>query len=181
MTSWKQMRERWVVGLAVAGALVWGGNAASAAVLTFEANLDPFQEVPPHNTPAYGDATLTLDTTTDLVTVTAGNYADLLGGTIAVSLNGLAAPGANGAVLISLTLDNPGTTTGTFSGSGTLADDPTANGMIMGNTYINIRDSVFPSGEIRGQVTQTPEPSTLVLASLAALALAACARRRRQI
>ena len=51
--------------------------------------------------------------------------------------------------------------------------------MLAGNTYINIADSVFPSGEIRGQLhVVAPEPSSIVLAGLAAIGLLAAARRR---
>ena len=49
-----------------------------------------------------------------------------------------------------------------------------------GNTYLNIADSVYPSGEIRGQLfLPTPEPSTFVLAGLAAIGLLAVGRHRR--
>ena len=43
----------------------------------------------------------------------------------------------------------------------------------MVTAYINIADSVFPSGEIRGQLFATPEPSSIVLAGMAALGLLA--------
>jgi hypothetical protein len=48
-----------------------------------------------------------------------------------------------------------------------------------GNLYVNIRDSVFPSGEIRGQLEAVPEPSTLALAGIGALAFLAA--RFRQV
>jgi hypothetical protein len=35
-----------------------------------------------------------------------------------------------------------------------------------GNFYINIADSVFPSGEIRGQLVAVPEPATYLAAIL---------------
>ena len=53
---------------------------ARADVVTFEANMDPSQEIPPHNTPGYGDATLTLDTSSGFITNVDGSFSDLLGG-----------------------------------------------------------------------------------------------------
>jgi len=112
------------------------GASASAAILTFEANLDPFQEVPPHNTPGFGFAELTLDTVSGAVTLTNSSYQDLLGNSTAVTLND-APVGSNGVTILVLTLDNPGVTTGTFSGSGTItadADAPSRQTPISGST-----------------------------------------------
>ena len=55
-------------------------STAHADVLTFEADMDPSQEIPPHNTPGYGDATLTLDTSSGFITNVDGSFSDLLGG-----------------------------------------------------------------------------------------------------
>ncbi|HEY2761049.1 MAG TPA: CHRD domain-containing protein [Pirellulales bacterium] len=152
-------------------------GTARAASLQFEAFLEGLQEVPPNVSPAFGFADLSLDSVTGAVTVNAGsNYSDLLGGSIGASLNGPAAPGSNAGVLLSLTLDNPGATTGTISGGGTLAAGNIAD-MIAGNTYINIRSQVFPSGEIRGQLLAVPEPSTLLLAGLGMIGCAIAGRR----
>ncbi|HTU27060.1 MAG TPA: CHRD domain-containing protein [Pirellulales bacterium] len=155
-------------------------SSALAAIITLEAELDPFQEVPPHNTPAYGSVEATLDTTSGAFSIVAGTgqYADLLGGSSSVRLSDGAA-GANGPTISLLVLDDPGATTGTFSGSAspnlTMAQITDA---MAGNTYINIADSVYPSGELRGQLTVTPEPSSLVLAAMAAVGLLVAARKR---
>jgi hypothetical protein len=111
-----------------------------------------------------------------LVTIVAGTgiYADLLAGASTVRLQD-AAVGANGPTQFLLTLDTPGNTSGTFSGSGTLTGGAITD-MINGNTYLNITDPVFPSGEIRGQILVVPEPASLsILAGVGLLAM----RRRR--
>lgn len=160
--------------------IVSGSGSASAAVLNFDANLDGLQVSPPNASPAFGLAELSLDTTSGAVNVLSGSYSSLLGGSIAASLNGMAAPGSNAGVLIALTLDTPGSATGTFSGSGTLAPMAIA-GMQAGNTYLLIRSQVFPSGEIRGQLfpAPTPEPNTCLLMAIAATGCTACRRRRQ--
>jgi hypothetical protein len=153
---------------------------ASAVTLNFQANLDGLQVVPPNASPAFGSADLTLDTVSGAVNIVSGTYQDLLGGANAVTLNGMAAPGTNAGVLLTLTLDTPGAATGTFSGGGTLGI-MAIGGMQAGNTYINIRSQVFPSGEIRGQIflQPVPEPGSIALAALGALGLVARTRRRR--
>ncbi|MCE0523875.1 MAG: CHRD domain-containing protein [Methylacidiphilales bacterium] len=161
-----------VMGLAAASSL--------ASAQTYDANLDPFQEVPPHNTPGYGSADLSFDTTTSTLSITAGTgvYADLLAGATTVRISD-APVGSNGPTVFLLNLDTPGNTSGTFSGSGTLTSAQITD-LNNGNLYINIADSVFPSGEIRGQILATPEPSTwaLLLGGLSLLAFGRLRARR---
>ena len=154
------------------------GTSASAAILTFEANLDGLQETPPNASPAFGFAELTLDDSSGFVTITTGTYQDLLGGSSGVHIHGLAGPGTAAPVIIALTLDSPGATTGTFSGSGTLTGAQIA-GMIAGDTYVNVHSSVFPGGEIRGQLELVPEPSSVALACAGLAGLVVIIRRRK--
>jgi hypothetical protein len=60
---------------------------------------------------------------------------------------------------------------GTFTGSGTLSPEQIA-GMTAGETYCEVDDTAFPSGEIRGQLTlpaPTPAAPGWVVACLAVL------------
>ncbi len=153
---------------------------AFAATHTLEANLDGLQVSPPNASPAFGYVNLTLDDVTGQVTLNNGSsYNSLLGGSTGVTLNGMATPGNNAPSLITLTLDNPGATTGTLSGGGTLPGIMAINGMIAGNTYINLRSQVFPSGEIRGQLIVTPEPASVGLLGIGATMLMQRRRHRR--
>jgi hypothetical protein len=159
---------------------ILGGINLSHAAMSFTANLDPFQEVPPHNTPGFGSADFTLSGTTLSIDAGTGSYSDLLAGATVVRLQD-AAVGANGPTIFTLTLDTPGNTSGTFSGSGTLTAGQIAD-LNAGNLYVNIADSVFPSGEIRGQIepTAVPEPS-YALAVICASSIAFLAKRRRKV
>jgi len=167
---------RWAV-IPLIGACLLGASA-SAAILTFEANLDGLQETPPNASPAFGFAQFTLNDISGLVTITSGNYQDLLGPSTAVHIHGLSGPGVASAVIIALTLDQPGATTGTFSGGGTLTA-PQIAGMEAGNTYVNVHSNVFPGGEIRGQLFLVPEPSSVILACTGIFGLFIVSRRRK--
>ena len=149
----------------------------ASAQTSFEALLDPSQEVPPHNTPAYGSADFTLSGTTLSINAGTGIYNDLLAGATRVSLND-AAPGMNGPTIFTFTLDTPGQTSGTYEGSGTMTAGQITD-LNNGNVYINISDSVYPSGEIRGQLEAVPEPSALALLAVGSLGLSALLIFRR--
>ncbi len=94
--------------LAIALAGLFVTNRASATTYALDANLDPFQEVPPHNTPGYGSADLTLDDSAATLTINAstGIYADLLAGATTVRLQD-AAVGASGPTIGTFNLDTP--------------------------------------------------------------------------
>jgi CHRD domain/PEP-CTERM motif len=161
----------------VAFATLFVANRASAQTYQRDSNLDPFQEVPPHNTPGFGSADFTLDAGAATLTVnlSTGIYADLLAGASTVRLQD-AAVGMNGPTLGLFNLDTPGNTSGTFRGSvGGLTAGQIAD-VLAGNTYVNIADSVFPSGEIRGQIFTVPEPGSLAI--LGGVGLLAMRRRR---
>jgi hypothetical protein len=50
--------------------------------------------------------------------------------------------------------------------------------ILAGNSYINFHTMQFPGGEIRGQILQVPEPSTISLLLAGALVLAVTPWRR---
>jgi hypothetical protein len=152
-----------------------GCSRAWGTVWNLQTNLDGFQEVPPNSSPGFGDADVTLNDATDLVTITSGSFSDLLGGSTTIRLSDAAA-GSNGPTIFTLTNNNPGATSGTFDGSGTITATQ-ATDMLAGNTYINVQSNVYPSGEIRGQLDVVPEPASFGL--LAGGALLMLRRKRR--
>ncbi|MEX2185713.1 MAG: CHRD domain-containing protein [Pirellulales bacterium] len=66
-------------------------------------------------------------------------------------------------------------------GGGTAAGarDALLAGMTNGTAYFNVHTSSFGGGEIRGDITAVPEPSTIALAGLGALVLSFAVARRR--
>jgi hypothetical protein len=156
----KWMTSRLVILAALA---LLAGSARAGMV--FEADLDGTQEVPPNVSPGYGTAIVTLDG--DMISVTL-TWNSLLAGATAADIH-TAPAGSNGPTVFSLALGNgAGTTDGSI--------DPTpqtfaitaaqVTDLMNGNDYVNVHTSLFPAGEIRGQLVlaSVPEPSSLTLA-----------------
>ncbi len=144
---------------------------------TYEANLDGLQELPPNSSPGYGYGDFSLNGA--VLTVTEGSYSSLLGGAATIRLNDAPA-GMTGPLVASLTLDTPGNTDGTFSGQATLTDAQITD-LNNDSFYVNITSSVYPGGEIRGQLTAIPEPSTMALSGLGILLVIRWRARRPAI
>ncbi len=97
--------------------------------------------------------------------------------------------GVNGPVILPFNPGPPADTHGAFAGTLTAANfipDPAGGlntfadaiaAIEAGDTYVNIHSAAFPAGEIRGQVSLTPEPTTLGLFSVVVL-LGYLGRRR---
>lgn len=84
-----------------------------------------------------------------------------------------------GPVIVSFVPFTPAATSGSIVG-GRLAFPVTdMSDLTAGNTYFNIHDSVFPAGEVRGQLIPVPEPSTLTLAGLGGVGITVCAWKKR--
>ena len=64
-----------------------------------------------------------------------------------------------------------------FGGDVDAARAEVLRGLVAGEAYFNIHTSVFPGGEIRGDIQAVPEPSTV---TLMALGLGAVWRRCRR-
>jgi hypothetical protein len=117
-----------------------------------------------------------------------GSYSGLTTAMSAGHIHGPAAPGVNALVIYDLVAPGvlSGTTSGTYNGSITLI--PVVTGytttaqqiadLNAGLWYLNIHDSTFLGGEIRGQITLVPEPSSLALLGLGAGAIVLRLRRR---
>jgi len=138
-------------------ALLTTALAGGAQATNFFANLDGPSEVPPNASPATGLATLVLNDATLMMTYQL-DYSGLLGPTTASHIHRGAA-GVAGPVVYPLALGNfPSGAQGVVQINAADLPDLLNLGM-----YVNIHTTVFPGGEIRGQVrvAATPvEPKT---------------------
>ncbi len=158
-------------------AIVMSCSVASATIWDLQSSLDPLQDGGGGRT-GTGFATLTLDDVSGIITVTSGTFSGLSGTTTAAHIHGYSGIGTNSGVIVTLTLTPLGTSSGTISGSGPI----NAANVLAGLTYINIHTSpTFGGGEIRGQITMVPEPSSYVLLGVGAAGLLAFVRRRKAI
>ena len=71
-----------------------------------------------------------------------------------VEVYGPATAGTNGSLLFALTITTPGTS-GSASGTTTLTDAQETH-LLANNIYYTVSSSTYPAGEIRGQITASP-------------------------
>jgi len=146
-------------------------------------------ETPPNASPATGTAMVDFITASNDLTYSV-TFSNLEAGATLAHIH-FGAPGVAGPVILPLTLDGAaGSSSGTFSGTLTAADfmpspsnglntfQDAINALFAGEMYINVHSSVFPAGEIRGQLESVPEPAIWSLVGLA-LVLTSAWRRRR--
>lgn len=133
-----------------------------------------------------GSVTLTLVNTTLSLS---GSYSGLTSPSTAGHIHGPSGPFPATATvrypLDALGLISLGATSGTFSGSLNLADigaytvAQQISDLNAGLWYLNIHNSSFPGGEIRGAITLVPEPTALAILGIGAAGMLLRSRTRR--
>ena len=151
---------------------------AHAVLIDMSATLSGTQEVPPNGSAGTGSATIVFDDVSnelnwDIV------FSDLSGPATAAHFHGPAPVGSNAGVQVDI-----GAVSGLGSpmtGSATISDLQEAD-LLAGLWYINIHTSMFPGGEIRGQVQAQvipiPAAAWLLVSGLAGLMAVTRTRRR---
>ncbi|HET7084474.1 MAG TPA: CHRD domain-containing protein [Rhizomicrobium sp.] len=188
-----------LIGKALAAVLLLGcAQAAQAAPLFFRADLLGVNEVPPTGSPGTGTANVMIDPFTNQLKVDI-IFNGLEANASASHIHCCTAPGTNTGVSVGFP-GFPASTTGTYShtfdltqasiytsafltasgGTAALAEDALIAGIEAGKGYVNIHDSIFPGGEIRGFLVSVPEPVTLSLFGAGLAGVAALRRRRKK-
>ncbi len=122
--------------------------SAHAETMTFHGTMSPANEVPPKSTDGKGNAEVTLDTSTKMITYTV-TYSGLTGPATAGHLHGPAPTGTNAGVMVPFKapLESP------VKGTATLTDDQ-MKALEGGDMYANIHTAANPGGELRGQLVK---------------------------
>jgi hypothetical protein len=150
-------------------------TSASAATFSWSFIMDGVQEGVV--TPGTGNAVVILDDVALTLDVSL-SYSGLLGPVNNAHIHCCSLPPVPSGVIIPFV---PPMTTGATAGSFAnvfVINATLANQIKSGLSYINIHTTVFPGGEIRGQII--PEPGTLSLMSLGLVGLATVRRSLRR-
>jgi len=138
--------------------LALAGLTSQAGIFTFTATLTGAQSTPPNASTASGNVSAVYDSTQNEFAVS-GSYSGLQTSATAAHVH-LGAVGVAGAVQVPLVVVG-GTSGVVLAGPVSLTGQQITD-LMAGDWYVNIHDSVFPGGEIRGQLllTSVPEPET---------------------
>lgn len=193
--------KRKLYRLAMMASMLLPTPFAHATIIEYVANLNGSNELPVNFSPATGFAVITIDDVlnTMMLNVT---FSGLLGATTVTHIHCCTATPLMGTVGVATAIPNlsgfpPGVMSGTYlntldmtqatsynanfitanGGTPATAQAFLFNGISLGGAYLNIHTTQFPGGEIRGFLTQVPEPATLALIGIGMIGIGYQRRR----
>jgi len=128
---------------------VGGAGGSDRSISTYTVSLSAGDEVPTNSSGGSGNVVVTLRSSSGGVAV-AGEFRGLSSDAVAAEIRGPAGKGDTAPVI--LTFSVTGGRLGVINGTGTISSDM-VTAMKNGQTYVNITTTIFPDGEIRGQIT----------------------------
>jgi hypothetical protein len=161
--------------LVVLGAGPYGLSPASGQS-TFQAVLTGSQEFPANSSTATGFGTLVLNAAKTQITVNE-SWSGLSTNATASHIHGPAGVGTNASVIFGFT-GVPSATSGSIPEQTFAINAQQVAWLEGGFMYMNVHNSLFPGGEIRGQLAIVPEPATIGLVTTG-LGLLVWSLRRR--
>lgn len=191
--------KRLALGLSISVLLLCGG-VAHATIITYSSTLNGANEATPNNSPATGRTTVFIDDETNMMTVNA-SFSNLLAPTTASHIHCCTLAPFTGTAGVATSLPTfpafpLGVTSGSYTETFDLLNLGTYNtnfvnsnggsvesarqaflaGLASGQAYLNIHTTAFPPGEIRGFLSEVPEPGSIALFVLGAAGLVALRR-----
>lgn len=160
--------------------LLLAAGPAAALTITYTLSMDGAQEVSPNVGDPDGTAagTLTVNDSTGLISWSF-TYANIAAPTD-MHIHGPVGPvGVNAGIFVGLGVATSGGAGTLISSLTTTVANALAINAIPTNFYVNIHNSPFPNGAVRGQLgVVAPEPGTLALLGVGFAGLAWTGRRR---
>jgi hypothetical protein len=189
--------NRHCISTVLAVVMLFVARGSQAGSIVYVAQLDGQSESPPNASPGIGFAEVDFDAVGHSMRVRV-SFSGLVGTTVASHIHGpTATPGAGNAGVATQTPSFIGFPLGVMSGTydnlfdtslpstynpafvtmvgGTdAAEVALGASLAAGTAYLNIHTTVYPAGEIRGFLQAVPEPGSIILLGIGALALLAC-------
>jgi hypothetical protein len=140
-------------------AMILLGASSARAETGFAAYLDGLQESPPNASPATGTAVMVLNNAQTELTYQI-SFSGLVGTQTAAHFhhNDIGNPSPNGAVVRGIGVGSP--IAGVWKNTDAEPLTPFLVGeLIAGRIYINVHSTVYPGGEIRGNIYLEPTPT----------------------
>ena len=131
---------------------------------SFQATLSGLGENPQNGSPATGFGTVTLSLDQTHITVDE-SWSGLTAPATASHIHGPGGVGTNASVLFPFS-GVPAATSGSIPEQSFSITPTQVSYLFSGFLYMNVHDSTFPGGEIRGQLLLVPEPSTMAFVAI---------------
>jgi hypothetical protein len=164
--------------IAIFGLALAFSTGVVSAQSTFQAVLNGSSENPVNGSTATGFGTVVLNAAQTQITVNE-SWSGLSTPATLSHIHGPAALGVNAGVLFGFS-GVPSATSGSIPQQVFSITATQVGYLQSGLLYMNVHDSTFPGGEIRGQLTPVPEPGTMAIVGLGLVAAAGWSLRRRR-